>query len=572
MDETSLNKHISAMLDAEFIAVDTETTGLHVKDGRDYCMGVSVAYRVGTFLLSAYFPFRHRDGNCDIAALDKLHTILARKPLVFHNLKFDLHSLKTLGIEPKGRLFDTMTIAHMVNEEWPSKGLDYLSKMILKDQKAKEQLEKWTDTFGWRDVPVDIIDEYARHDAELTLRLFEDLWPRMKEQELDGLWDTESDYVRLLAEIERRGVAVDLDFCRRQSERGAAIMDFIADELGFQPSRTTLLADYLLNELNLPVLKETPGGKPCFDKSVMEQYDELLAQRDDKGAQLVLTYRGWQKACSSLYDSILEKCSPDGRVRPNFKVHGTVTGRLSCSEPNLQQIPRGSDKPWNGTAKQAFRAKDGYTLWEFDYSQLEYRLAAAYGNEWDLINLFNEGADPFLPTAEQVFGGPEYRQSAKTLTYSTLYGAGVNRIKTALNLSEAEAESVRERFRELYPGIYKASSSASKLATKRGYVRYWTGRRRHFPFFNGERQGAHKSFNSVIQGGGAEVVKRAGLRVAAEVCNERCLPVLTVHDSWVYEIENGYEETVIPQIKKIMGDFPEFKVNLDVDHKKWGAK
>lgn len=566
-----INKHLSAMLDAEVIAVDTETTGFNVKDGSDYLMGISVAYYLGGLgIMSAYFPFRHEGPNLPMEVVHRLRPILESKPLIFHNSKFDLQSLATIGIHPKleQRLFCTQQIAHMVNEEWFSKSLDSLSKNLLGDQKAKDEVAKWTHMFGWKTIPADLMDEYARHDAELTLKLFADiLWSEFKAQELTDLWPREVAFIELLDRIERRGIRVDSDFARIKVSVGDHRMQDIVDELGFEPTPTNL-TKLFFEELKLPVLSYTPGGKPCLDKKNMEQYDEILGHSADKRAHLVLEFRGWQKAVSSLYRPALDLVSPDGRIRPNFKAHGTKTGRLSCEQPNLQQIPRESVKAWNGDAKRTFIPAEGFKLIEFDYSQLEFRLAAAYGGVEPLLDIFKKNEDPFIPTAIEVFGGPEFRQDAKTLTYLTLYGGGQRRAKFALGISEVEASNVIGRFRELYPGIYSASSKATRIAAQRGYVRYWTGRRRHFP----NPEFAYKAFNSIIQGGGAELVKDALLRVDEQVCNDDVRIVLTVHDSIVLEIREDLVEQVIPKTIALMTDFPQFGVKFDVEAKEWGKK
>lgn len=559
------------MLDAEVIAVDTETTGFGVRDGRDYLMGISVAYYLGSLgIMSAYFPVRHEGENLNPSVLHQLRPILESKPLIFHNIKFDLQSLATVdinpGTDPNQRLFCTQQIAHMVNEEWFSKSLDSLSKNLLGDEKAKDEVAKWTHAFGWKTIPADLMDEYARHDAELTLRLFaEILWKEARAQELDELWPTELAFIRLLDKIERRGIKVDQDFVKTKVSVGQTRMQDICDELGFEPTPTQL-NKLFFEELKLPILSLTPGGKPCLDKKNMEQYDEILSHINDKRARLVLEYRGWQKAVSSLYLPTLNLISPDGRIRPNFKPHGTKTSRLSCETPNLQQIPRQSTNVWNGDAKRSFVPADGYKQLEFDYAQLEYRLAAAYGEVESLLDIFAKGEDPFIPTAIEVFGGPEFRQSAKTLTYSTLYGAGQRRISFALGISESAASDVIGRFRELYPGIYVASAKATKLAATRGYVRYWTKRRRHFP----NAEVAYKAFNSIIQGGGAELVKHALLRVDNELCNEDCRIVLTVHDSIVLEVKEELAESIKEPVIKLMTDFPQFSVKFDVECKEWG--
>lgn len=562
------------MADARIIYVDTETTGIdYIKDGRHYLQGISVDYPVGNLgFFNAYFPFRHADKNLDHKYIAQLAHIFDSKPLVFHNLKFDLHSLKTIGIEPKDRLFDTMMIAHMVNENWPSKKLDWLGKILVKQGKQKsEELESWIKAFGWHTVPADLMAEYASFDASLTRMLFEILWRMFCEQDLKGLWPIEADYTKLLVKIESNGVKVDRGFCNYKVDIGTERMDDILESLGWNPGSGKDLEHFLLDDLQLPPSGEmTPGGKHSFNKKAMEYYDDLLEilPTPRQEAKLVLEYRGWQKAVSSLYKPALELSSPDGRVRPNFNQHGTKTGRLSCSGPNLQQIPRNSDHTWNGDAKQAFTFEDGFIGIEFDYSQLEFRLATAYGRDRILLDTFNSGEDVFIPIANDIFGGPEFRQHAKTLVYSTLYGAGVNRIMVALGLSEDAATATRERFRNYYPGIYEKSELARRNVESKGYVKYWTGRRRHLP-----KTESHKAFNSVIQGGAAELVKRSMLRVDANICTSSAIrTVLTVHDSIVLEIKRGLEEEVVNSTVKLMTDWPDFGVKFDVDVNVWGRK
>lgn len=575
--EADADSFLDNLLDAKVIAVDTETTKdgpiCYIKDGRGYCMGISMSFRHPIFgVMDAYFPFRHPVGeNLPMHYLGKIKMILEDrdKHLIFHNWIFDKFSLKTLGIVPCGKIYDTAVIAHLVNEEWPSKKLDWLSKYLLKDSKAKDEIDAWEKVVGWNNIPSVIMAAYASHDTNLTLRLFEFLWPLMKEQELDKLWPTEIAFEQVLYGIEETGLRVDRDFCLRKSEYGSARMDAITAGLGFNPASPLDLSDFLLDKLGFPKFDKNGNltdGSPSFAKAAMAEYDIMLERDGRDEAKLVTEYRGWQKAVSSLYDPALALVSPDGRIRANFVPFGTVTGRLSCREPNLQQIPRNSDKEWNGDAKNAFIPADGCRLLEFDYSQLEFRLATAYGRDKVLLDTFANDEDPFIPTAIGVFGGTEFRQSAKTLTYSTLYGAGLTRLMNALNLSKEQATIVRESFRQLYPGIFNASNFAQSKAATRGFVRYWTGRRRHFE----HPDYAYRAFNSVIQGGAAELVKHAILRVDREVVDSNRRIVLTVHDSIVMEVEQGLEERTIKEVTELMTDFPEFGVKLSVDAKEWG--
>lgn len=572
MEQSSFYKHLDCIAASDICAVDTETTGFGVKDGHDFLMGISVAYRMGAFgLMSAYFPFRHESDNLPMEWSKDLFSALEHHPLVFHNLKFDLHSLATIGFVPQGKLFDTLNMAHMVNEEWPSKSLDWLSRKLLGDGKTKDRVQGWTEGFGWASVPPGLMAPYAEKDAELTLRLFECLWPQMQEQELHTLWPTERRWARLLVDMEQRGVEVDLEFCGYMERRGEERMQDIKDELGFDPGRPTELGYYLLDVLGLPVLKrgkataKEPLGRPSFDKNVIAEYETFLNVMDNTAARLILEYRGWQKAVTSLYRPIQDMVGIDDRVRCNFKQHGTVTGRISCSEPNLQQIPKRTDKPWNGSAKRAFRSSEGWELYGYDYAQLELRLAAAYGREQWLIDIFaDDDKDVFNEWASAV--GAE-RQVIKTYTYATLYGAGLGKIAETLGRTESEVEETYRRFKESISGIGIVSQRATQRAQTRGFVKLWTGRRRHFAY----REDCHKAFNSLLQGGGAEIVKRAMLAIDDDprINKEECRIVLQVHDEIVFEMKEGCREKYEPFIIQHMTNFPDFGVHFKVEGKAW---
>ena len=365
--------------------------------------------------------------------------------------------------------------------------------------------------------------------------------------------------------MERRGVAVDIDFCRKKSEIGHGIMQDIEDALGFNPGSSKQLGEYLIEELNMPVLEvSAKTGKPSFNKHVMEQYEQMLELQGSKAATRILEYRGWAKAVTALYDPMQTLVSLDGRVRANFKQHGTKTGRLSCSEPNLQQLPRSSDKPWNGNARSAFGpGRNDHTLVSFDYSQLELRLAASYGNEAILLEEFaKDDADPFTRYAS-IIG--EDRQTTKTFFYANIYEAGSAKIAYTLNRPVPEVEVLHKRFKDSIPGITAASNTARGLATKRKYVKLWTGRRRHYPFHDSKY---YTAFNSVLQGGGAEVVKRSMVNLRP-IENDDCFMLLQIHDEIVFSIKTDKIEHYRPQIIKIMENHPEFPIALKVESKLW---
>lgn len=557
---------------ATAVGVDTETTGLRVKEGEDYIQGFSLAYDVGGMMYSEYFPIRHAEGNVDIGILKYTTDILREKTLHFFNRKFDLHSFMTGGIDLSDAFaYDSMLLAHFINEEYPrAKTLDNVGRHYIKKGKVnKDAMEQFTKAFGWSAVPPSLMSPYAKGDAEVTLELGSallDLFYKKFKDDAEPLWRVELNMQNSLFRMEQRGIAIDLKFCRQYEGIADIEMIQIEDELGFAPSKTSQLSKFLFDELSLPVLEYTPAGKPSMNKSVMEEYERMLAQVDDHRAREVLNYRGWQKANSSFYKPFQHLVDPNGRIHCNYKQHGTVTGRLSCAEPNLQQIPRTSDKVWNGKIRSAFRAAPGYRLVGFDYSQLEFRLAAAYGQEQWLIDEFARAdADPF--TALSVRIGTD-RYTAKTFTYAMIYGAGQEKIAKTLNRKVVEIEDAYDSFINTIPGIIRAKNLATARARSRGYIRYWTGRRRHFR----NPEDSFKAFNALLQGGGAEVVKRVLVDVDGTVCDENCQLLLQVHDELVFQIKDGMEDEYSPRIVEVMETLPSsyFGVHFAVDGKVWG--
>lgn len=562
------------------IAVDTETNGYDIRDGRGYAYGISLAGRLpGVGVVSTYLPFRHPAGptgiscNLDSGDLYELKKAIEnyKGVLVFHNAKFDLESLRTLGINYTGRFYCTMIMAHLINENIPfSKSLDACGKHYLKDpgKKMSDMFNGFLNLYGWRDMLPEIIFEYAAYDADLTLRLFETLLPKFNAEELNDYWNGHKQgFFEVIRSMERRGVRIDVDFCRKMQVLGENAMEDIVELLGDRKPSGKNLEHMLLTELGLPVVKRSQKtGKPSFDKGAMEVYEQILERQENPLAEYILSYRGWQKSVSSNYKPYVELISPDGRLRCNYKLHGTKTGRMSCEKPNLQQIPRSGSKAWNGELKQAFIAEEGYTLWEADYGQLELRLATAYADEQGLKHVFAEGRDIFTEMSKQLGMA---RQDTKTLTYTIQYGGGINRISTVFGVSSERAGQIRENFYLSYPGFRAKSNVASGKARTKGKVRLWSGRYRHFLYPQDE---AHKAFNSIIQGGSADIVERTMVRLHKTVDNEQeCRMLLQVHDSVVFEIKNGREDYYLPRIKECMENVePDFGVRFSVDIHKWG--
>lgn len=381
------------------------------------------------------------------------------------------------------------------------------------------------------------------------------------------LWETEAEFIRLIARIKERGIKVDTSFSRKKAIQGTKILNEISSQLGWNPGSPQQIGKYLIDDLGLPVIKRTPNGAPSFDKEALEEYELHLEATGDETAQKVLTYRGWQKTVSSNFQAYLELMDPNEILHPNYKVHGTRTGRLSCEKPNLQQIPRESVKPWNGDVKKAFipRDEDLYKkilfnrsgisgqlrLRTFDFKQVEFRLAAAYAKEKELLDVFNSGADIFTEMSLRL-GRP--RHQIKTFVYATLYGAGKTKVALVLKMPRRESDEFYDEYHGTWPGFKRTAEKANQLALNDGYIEYWTGRRRHL-----HKSEAHKAWNSVLQGGAFEIVKRRMLALKDEPI------VLQVHDSITTEDDNNCD---IDRIKKTLEAVPEsnqFGVRFEVD-------
>ena len=554
------------------IGIDTETTGLNVRNGVDYLQGVCFA----TDSIYGYIPFRHKSGNVSRHWLPKLLQALRYKAIAWHNRKFDYHSFATMGIDPveafQGNQYDALMIAQLINEELYSKSLNALCKIYLKDEKAdSEEIHKLGEIYGWGNIPPHIMAPYGGYDAKLTRELVICLWPKLVAQGLESVYrDTESPFTDSLFRMEQRGVGTNQSLALSKAERGQSRMGTIHRQLGFNPASTKDLGHFLLDELGLPVLGRTPKGKPSFTKAIMEEYDEILQEMNNEAAKLVAEYRGWQKATSSLYLPLLNKVGPDGRIRTEFKQHGTVTGRLSASDPNLQQVPRGSNKPWNGDAKACFTSGyDGFALYGWDYSQVELRLAAAYGRELVLINEFaKDDADPFEVLCYLIFSKftPELRHDTKTFVYANLYGAGLAKIAAQLNRSLEETRPLYENYKNGIPGITAISQQVNELMKRQKYISYWDGRRRHIKDSNDAR----KAWNSLVQGGAAQMVKKAIMR-CEQFADSDCYPVLTVHDEITFVVRREAIPDYEPKIVHAMTDWPEFPVRFAVEGKEWKA-
>lgn len=564
------------------IAVDTETNykkdeRRDIRDGTGWCIGVSVAGRLtDSMVVSGYAPFRHKRGtNLDVSFRLKLKEALENFQgwIVFHNAKFDLASLTTLGINYTGKFYCTMVMCHILNENFPyAKDLTSCVRVYVDKTDSKKDTDEFkmlVKLLGWDGVPAEEMVAYAAYDPDLTLRLLEKIKPLFDKEVPESYWEHKQDFIRCIIAMEGRGIEINQQLCDRMSAVGRLQMEETAQILGYNLASSKDLEKLLIQDLKLPVIRRGKSGRPSFDKEIMAEYEQILEHRDgDTTAETVLTYRGWQKAVTSNYEPYVTLLSPDGRLRPNYKLHGTKTGRLSCEKPNLQQIPKVSNKPWNGKMKSAFVAQEGWDLYEGDYMQLEFRIGASYGQQKNLLDIFNEipNRDIFEEMSKDL---GENRYDTKQITYTIQFNAGGPKIGWRLGRTAEEGIAIKERWYAMYPGIKKVSDRAMSVAKHKGKVQLWSQRYRHFMYPEEE---AFKAFNSVCQGGAADLVNYAMVRLFKTVDNEEeCRMLLQVHDSVVFEIKKGLEDKYLPLIREAMeNDNPEFGVRFPIDLHLWG--
>lgn len=582
--ELSFDQFIAMAMSVPFIVVDTEGWQYSQRPPKWRPMGFSVTFRFEPFgLITRYFCWDHPlqpHQNIPDTEKEELRKLIEGQLVIMHNAKHDWKDLACFGI--KILLYrDTMLMVHMINENLLSKALDFCAQYYgVSGKKRPPEMEAIIKTLGWQYVPLEVLAEYCCADGISTHELYEAILNQWQDEGYESLWETrEAPFGRLVGDgLESWGIRINEPLCHSEIERGEKRLREIREALdGKNPSSPRDLEKLLVVELGFPVVARTDTGRPSFDKNAMAKYDELLEELNSPIAKLVLEYRGYQKTVSSNWRSYLKFLDNDGRIRPSYKLHGAVTRRMSCVEPNLQQIPRISDKPWNGNLKPGFIPEDGYELWEADYSNLEFRLTAVYAREPQLLEVFNSEGDVFTAIADEIFphrtNRRKARQDSKTAVYAWLYGARAKRLMLSLGLSSVEeAEEIRQLLLSRYRRLGAKIKEAERKCLKRGYVTLWTGQRRHF---DNRQADKHKAFNSVIQGGGAEIVKSAMLRLSSAGFNHNdCRMLLQVHDSVLFEIRKDLVEETLPCIEKVMSDVePIFSsCNFAVKAKPWGSE
>ena len=567
---------------ANEFAFDTETDSLDYMRAR--IVGVSFAVEPGQ---AAYVPLAHRDPDAPEQlpledVLERLQPLLedADKAKIGHHLKYDRHVLANHGVALEGIRFDTMLESYVLDSTATRHDMDSVALKYLgvKTIHYEDVAGKGAKQISFDQVPVATAAPYAAEDADITLRLHRELWPRLVETPgLQRIYEElERPLVPILGDMERHGVLLDTALLRRQSrelEKGMAAAEAAAFEAAggkFNIGSAKQLQEILFDRLGLTPLRKTPGGQPSTAEDVLE---ELSAEHELP--RRVLEYRGLAKLKSTYTDKLPELADAHSRVHTSYHQAVAATGRLSSSDPNLQNIPIRTAE--GRRIRQAFIAPEGYRLVAADYSQIELRIMAHLSGDEGLQSAFREDLDVHQATAAEVFETaldevtPEQRRSAKAINFGLIYGMSAFGLARQLGIERAAAQEYVETYFERYPGVKRYMDETRKQAREDGFVTTVLGRRLYLPEIrsrnNQRRQYAERSaINAPMQGTAADIIKLAMIRVADWLAQDNvdARLIMQVHDELVFEVAEDDVEALAKALDALMGEAVELSVPLKV--------
>jgi len=497
------------------------------------------------------------------------------------NLKNDRHLFANHGVRLAGIVEDSLLQSYVLESDKPHDLGSLAARHAgLKTINYDEVTGKGAARISFAQVDLTQATQYAAEHTDCTLRVHRILRPRLGESaELESLYrDLELPVAEVLFRIERNGVLIDAAAMAKQSdELGRKMMALEAEEhqLAGQPfnlGSPKQLAEILFNQLGLPVLKKTPSGGPSTDEEVLEKLAE-----DYPLPKALLEHRSFAKLKGTYTDKLPKMINAaTGRVHTSFAQAIAVTGRLSSSEPNLQNIP--IRKPEGRRIRSAFIAPPGHVIVSADYSQIELRIMAHLSDDPRLLDAFAKGEDVHRATAAEIFGllpedvTSEQRRAAKVINFGLIYGMSAFGLARALGLDRSAAGAYMERYFARYPGVARYMEETRQIAREKGYVETVFGRRLWLPEINssnaGRRQGAERAaINAPMQGTAADLIKRAMLAVQGWLDAQQLnsLMVLQVHDELVFEVPDEELATVQQSLPALMGDVAELKVPLLVE-------
>ena len=566
---------------AKIFALDTETTSLVARHAK--LVGVSLSCMAGQ---ACYIPVGHVEGK----QLDMTPVLFALSGLfadcdltmVGHNLKYDLTILETVGLLPQCRLADTMLMSYVLDAAAGRHDMDSLAKRLLGEETTsyEDVCGKGAKQIRFDEVALESASHYASEDADITLRLYNQFVERLNQvPSLQSIYqELELPVMQILREMENHGALLDVDILNAQSVTLGVRLEQLESEAQALAGRPFNLAspkqlqEILFDELQLPVLKKTPKGAPSTNEEVLQE----LAL-DYPLPKLLIEHRSLSKLKGTYTDRLPGDCDPaDGRVHTSFHQAVTSTGRLSSSDPNLQNIPIRTEE--GRRIRKAFIAPDGWSVMAADYSQIELRIMAHLSGDKSLVDAFARGDDIHRATSAEVFDlepmfvTDEQRRRAKAINFGLIYGMSAFGLARQLGIERAEAAAYIDRYFERYPGVRHYMDSTRAMAHEKGYVETVFGRRLTLPDIHARqvpvRQAAERAaINAPMQGTAADIIKRAMLRVhqALATSNLGCHLLLQVHDELVFEVRDRDLDPARQLIRLEMEAAAELSVPLVVD-------
>ena len=582
LTEADLNRWVEKLKQAKLFALDTET------DNLDYMaanlVGISFALENGE---AAYLPLQ-LDYLGASKTLEKTTALALLKPVlenpaiqkVGQNFKYDLTIFARNSIDVQGVAFDTMLESYVLNSTGRH-NMDDLAKRYLGHQTIsfEEIAGKGKNQLTFNQIPLEKATEYAAEDADVTMKLQQVLWEKLsKEPTLEKLFkEMELPLLGVLSRMERRGVLIDSDALFLQSNEIANRLSELEEQayvLAGQPfnlASTKQLQEILFDKLGLPVIQKTPKGAPSTNEEVLEE----LAFSHELPKVLV-EHRGLSKLKSTYTDKLPQMVNPQtGRVHTSYHQAVTATGRLSSSDPNLQNIPIRNEE--GRRIRQAFIAREGFTVVAADYSQIELRIMAHLSQDQGLINAFTQGKDIHRSTAAEIFGvaldevTPEQRRNAKAINFGLIYGMSAFGLSRQLGIGRADAQNYMDLYFKRYPGVQTFMHDIREKAKAQGYVETLFGRRLYLPDINSSngmrRKAAERvAINAPMQGTAADIIKRAMIQLDQKLQNDPDIAmIMQVHDELVFEVRSEKVAFYRELIKTQMESAADLVVPLIVD-------
>ncbi|WP_429129941.1 DNA polymerase I [Aeromonas media] len=585
LEEAEFDGWLAQLQAAPLFAFDTETTSLDYMEAR--VVGVSFAIEPGK---AAYVPFGH-DYLGAPTQLTEQQVLGKLKPLledparlkVGQNLKYDRNVLQNHGIDLQGIAFDTMLESYVLNSTASRHDMDSLaSKYLGVETISFEDIAgKGAKQLTFNQIELEQAAPYAAEDADITLRLHQTLWGELSKQpELAKVFtEIELPLLPVLARMELLGTTIDPKLLHQQSQEievRLAELERQAHELAgqeFNLSSPKQLGEILFVKLGLPILKKTPKGAPSTAEEVLAE----LAETYDL-PRLLMEHRGLAKLKSTYTDKLPLMIKPQtGRVHTSYHQAVAATGRLSSTDPNLQNIPVRNEQ--GRRIRQAFIPSAGYKLVAADYSQIELRIMAHLSGDQGLLTAFAEGKDIHKATAAEVFGvaleavTTDMRRSAKAINFGLIYGMSAFGLAKQLGIGRAEAQKYMDLYFERYPGVLEYMERTRQQAEAQGYVETLFGRRLYLPDIKSRNAGLRKAaeraaINAPMQGTAADIIKRAMIAVDGwirGITDGSIHMLMQVHDELVFEIREERLEEYIALIKEKMSAAAELHVPLVVE-------